>query len=42
VRACSISGKECIWDIGGKTRKSDRYENLDVDGMIILKWILEN
>jgi hypothetical protein len=32
--------KECIEDFGGKARR-DHYEDLDVGGRIILKWILE-
>jgi hypothetical protein len=41
-RACSTNGGEgqCIKDIGGKARR-DHYEDHDVGGWIILKWILE-
>jgi hypothetical protein len=42
-RACSLNGgeEECKWDIGGKPEGRDHYEDQDIGGWTILKWILE-
>jgi hypothetical protein len=39
-RASSMNAEECIWDIGGKTRKKEATSN-KTGVRIILKWILE-
>jgi hypothetical protein len=37
-----MGGRECIEDIGGKAkRKETHWEDQDVGGWTILKWILE-
>jgi hypothetical protein len=42
-RACGTGGSQerCVQGFGVETRgKKDHLEDLDVDGMIILRWIL--
>jgi hypothetical protein len=41
--ACSmhVVGDEYIQCFGGKARRKENYDKVDVGGRIILKWILE-
>jgi hypothetical protein len=42
VRHVAYVGEKCMKCFGIKYERKNRYEDLSIDGSIILKWILKN